>query len=155
MTRGHWIALGALIALAFAWCLTQPSEEARRRSAAVTAMAANWSGQMQYETTYDALAPDAAAPATDAAAGQTPAGFNPNDDYFGLPRNPGYEDVSAYCSACHSLQLVMQQNKHQRGWNQTIDLMVARHGMPAPPAADRQRIVDYLARNFGVAERQR
>lgn len=152
MTRNYWIALVALVALAGAYCVTRPSEESARRSAAVAEMAANWSGEMRFETTYDALAPGASETTNaeaGAAASEAAKGFDANDEFSGLPRNPGYQDVAAYCSACHSLQLVMQQSRSERRWNQLIDVMIRQQGMPAPPTGDRQRIAEYLARNYG------
>ncbi|MEZ5995582.1 MAG: hypothetical protein R3C25_07485 [Hyphomonadaceae bacterium] len=126
--------------------------DAARRSHAVEEMAANWSGEVRFEASYDALNPDAAP----AAEGQASASgvFDPNDEYWGLPRNQGYEDVAAYCSACHSLQLVMQQNRSERRWNELLDWMISQQGMPAPPAEDRQRLVAYLTRNFGESSAQ-
>lgn len=117
---------------------------ATTEDAAVSAMAAAWNGAISFGAPYAALDPsragDAAAPA---------AGFNPADDYWGLPRTPGYEEVAGWCGACHSLALVMQQRQNKAGWTAVIDRMVARQGMPDPGAAPRAELAAYLSREYG------
>lgn len=158
MKRAYRIALAlaaGLVALVLVFWITRPGEESVRRSAAVVEMAENWSGDLQFETSYDALDPaafsagsaqDEGATVASAAAGNA---FDPADDYGGLPRNLGYEEVAGYCAACHSLQIVMQQRRSERRWNELVTWMIDQQGMAEPPAADRKRIVDYLARNYG------
>lgn len=110
----------------------------------VLAMAAAWDGDIRYGAAYPALDPlrldQDAAPA---------AGFAPSDEYWGLPRTSGHEDVAARCSACHSIALVMQQRQNAAGWTAVIDRMVARQGMPEPDASARASMIAYLAGEFG------
>jgi len=111
---------------------------------AVQRMASAWDGAIRFGAPYAALDPsragDDAAPA---------AGFNPADDYWGLPRTPGFDDVAGWCGACHSLALVMQQRQTADGWTTVIERMVARQGMPDPGGRTRADLAAYLAREFG------
>jgi hypothetical protein len=75
--------------------------------------------------------------------------FDPADDYFGLPRIGAFEDVEAYCTACHSLQIVMQQRASKARWDYMLTWMSEKQGMAKMPEDDRQRILDYLSSNFG------
>jgi hypothetical protein len=111
---------------------------------AVLAMAAAWNGNIRFGAAYAAL--DPARVDFDAAQGR---GFDPADDYWGLPRTPGYEEIAARCSACHSLALVMQQRQTKAGWAAVIDRMVARQGMAAPEPQVRSAVIAYLVREYG------
>ena len=75
--------------------------------------------------------------------------YNPDDDYFGLPRIGAYEEVEAYCTACHSLQIVMQQRASKARWDYMLDWMSEKQGMARLPEEDRQLILSYLSSNFG------
>ncbi|HBK91163.1 MAG TPA: hypothetical protein DDZ68_05790 [Parvularcula sp.] len=110
----------------------------------VLAMVAAWDGEIRYGAAYLALDPSRADQGSVAAAG-----FDPSDEYWGLPRAAGYEDVAARCGACHSIALVMQQRQNAAGWASVLDRMVERQGMPEPDASARKRIIDYLAAEFG------
>lgn len=112
--------------------------------ATIEAMAANWSGEIDFGALYSALAPSAS-PEQAALS----SAFDPADDYWGLPRTPGFETVAAWCGACHSLALVMQQNQPAEGWDRLLSWMVEVQGMPAPKADERAELVSYLAREFG------
>ncbi|MEL7028242.1 MAG: hypothetical protein AAGL49_03305 [Pseudomonadota bacterium] len=74
--------------------------------------------------------------------------FDPSDDYWGLPRTAGYEDVDAYCGACHSLQTVMQQRVSPERWAELLDWMVETQGMTPLAAEDRKTILAYLSEHF-------
>ena len=74
--------------------------------------------------------------------------FDPSDDYWGLPRAPGYEEVSLYCVSCHSLQLVMAQRANETRWRELLDWMVEKQGMAPIPHEDEKRIIAYLAAEF-------
>jgi hypothetical protein len=109
----------------------------------VVAMADDWSGSVNYFTGFDALDPS-----IQPGAIAPNAAFNARDEYWGLPRTPGYEDVLYTCASCHSLRLVMQQSKTAQGWSDMIDWMVDHQGMAAPTVEERTRLVEYLATNF-------
>ena len=113
----------------------------------IAAMADAWCREINFTPAYAALNPYA-----DASAQLAAAAFNPQDDYWGLPRSEGVETVAAYCSACHSLQIVMAQHQSREGWDYLLHWMVEKQGM-APPAPEmRQEILAYLTREFGAGE---
>jgi len=74
--------------------------------------------------------------------------FNPNDDYFGLPQTGAYELVYGYCSGCHSLRIVMQQNASEARWDYMLNWMVKTQNMPELDAQERTEILAYLAKYF-------
>lgn len=108
------------------------------------ALIENWSSEINYAPAYAALNPYAEA--QEASVSST---FDPADDYWGLPRSEGVETVSAYCGACHSLQIVMQQRQSRDGWDYLLIWMVEKQGMAAPAPETRAEILDYLTREFG------
>jgi hypothetical protein len=76
--------------------------------------------------------------------GSAPSG-HAAEDYGGLPEAPDRDAVFFNCSACHSIQLVSQQNLSRERWDELLDWMVKENGMhPLSPWA-RTRIVNYLA----------
>lgn len=114
-----------------------PADDGVRR------MAAAWNGEIAFGAAYAALDPS-----REEGARAAPV-FDPADDFGGLPRTPGFEDVAAHCSACHSLALVMQQRQNAAGWSAVIDRMITRQGMPEPDPATRAALTAYLAREYG------
>lgn len=75
--------------------------------------------------------------------------FDPADDYWGLPREDGYDLVAGYCSACHSLRIVMQQQASRARWDELLTWMVEKQGMAEPPVSDREAMISYLSGSFG------
>ncbi|CAM5382121.1 hypothetical protein AFEL58S_01742 [Afipia felis] len=67
------------------------------------------------------------------------------EDY---PAGPGRDDTFYTCTACHGFKLVAQQGMNRRQWDESINLMIARHGMPEPEAKDREIIINYLEQTF-------
>ncbi|MBT8473593.1 MAG: hypothetical protein HKP25_13290 [Marinicaulis sp.] len=102
-------------------------------------------GVIQYAPTYSALDPMVSF--TSAAVNTT---FDPSDDYWGLPRAAGVDEVASHCTACHSLQIVMQQRQTQQGWDYLLNWMVKDQGMAPMPDDTRATILSYLTTNFGV-----
>ena len=109
----------------------------------ITMMADTWDGSINYAASFDALDPS-----IQPGAIQANAAFNASDEYWGLPRTNGYEDVFYTCASCHSLRLVMQQSKSEQGWSDLVDWMVEHQGMAQPVDDERARIVNYLALHF-------
>ncbi len=112
------------------------------RASRIAAFAQNWDPEPQYDVHFNALDPSFEI----AAAAESV--FNPSDDYWGLPRDGGYELVSAYCSACHSLSIVMQQKATAGRWNEILDWMVDTQGMARLNPEDRTTVHAYLSAHF-------
>ncbi|MCO4053558.1 MAG: hypothetical protein HEQ16_05790 [Bosea sp.] len=62
-----------------------------------------------------------------------------------LPDHPGREDAFGYCIGCHSFQVVGRQGMSRERWDSTLTWMTERHAMPAPDAAMRRVLLDYLS----------
>jgi hypothetical protein len=65
-----------------------------------------------------------------------------------LPEGPGREESFYTCVACHSFQVVVRQGMSRAMWDDTLNLMVERHGMPELDGDQRALILDYLSKNF-------
>lgn len=65
-----------------------------------------------------------------------------------FPQGVHRDDTFYACTACHGFKLVAQQGMNRRQWDESISLMVSKHGMPAPETADRDKILDYLEAAF-------
>ena len=72
-----------------------------------------------------------------------------DDEYLGLPDAPGREEVVAYCGACHSLKLVVQQGQTRDGWEEVLDWMYEEQEMPELEPDDEKLVLDYLAKYLG------
>jgi cytochrome c5 len=66
-----------------------------------------------------------------------------------LPDAPGVEVARAVCTGCHGAALIVGQRLTQGGWDREVAKM-ERWSRPVPPS-DRDRLIDYLASHFGVA----
>jgi len=68
------------------------------------------------------------------------------DEYLGLPDAPGREEVAAYCGACHSLKLVVQQGLTRKGWEDLLVWMYEEQEMPELEPDEEKLVLDYLAK---------
>lgn len=66
------------------------------------------------------------------------------DEPEDLPEGEGREEVFYLCSACHGFNLVARQGMSRALWDDTLTLMVERHGMAPPDPEDREAILGYL-----------
>jgi cytochrome c len=57
--------------------------------------------------------------------------------------------VFAYCGACHSLRLVLQQRLSRDTWDDTLVYMVEEQAMPEIDPPDRKLVLDYLGKYLG------
>jgi len=121
----------------------EPAPSASREDR-IRTFANSWPQEPDYAPLFNAL--DPALDVSDTA----PSAFDPTDDYFGLPRQGEYELVYGYCSACHSLRIVMQQHATRTRWVELLAWMQEKQGMAEPPPEDKAAIVDYLAAHFGA-----
>jgi hypothetical protein len=71
------------------------------------------------------------------------------DELEALPDTPGREETYFACVACHSFQLITRQGMSRGMWEDTIELMVERHGMFELDPEEEELILDYLAEHFG------
>lgn len=63
-----------------------------------------------------------------------------------LPPGAGADKVRAACLGCHDAGVIAQQQLDRRGWATVVNMM-SRWGAPVR-AADREAILNYLARHF-------
>lgn len=71
-----------------------------------------------------------------------------------LPEGIGKDETEAYCGACHSMRLVVQQGQTREGWDELLEYMVEEHAMEPLPVNDRKLVLDYLAENYGVKRKR-
>ena len=74
----------------------------------------------------------------------TPSQESPED----YPDGPGREQAFYACVACHGFKIVAQQGQTRRQWEDTIEWMVKRHGMPPLEGELRKTVLDYLETAF-------
>jgi cytochrome c5 len=67
-----------------------------------------------------------------------------------LPDAPGIDVAQAVCTGCHGAALIVGQRLTRNGWDREVAKM-ERWSRPVPPS-DRDRLIDYLAAHFGVAD---
>ena len=65
-----------------------------------------------------------------------------------LPAGPGQEATFYTCTACHDTALIRRSRLSRERWDELMDWMTERHGMPPLEGAARVEIVDYLAAHF-------
>ena len=78
--------------------------------------------------------------------------FDPADDFWGLPRDAkgSYELVDAYCTACHSLSIVMQQRATLDRWKEILVWMEKKQGMAKISSEDEGLILEYVGNYFST-----
>jgi cytochrome c5 len=77
------------------------------------------------------------------------AAFAAEND-FHLKDAPGKEAVEANCSMCHSLDYIQMNSPFldRKAWEASVNKMIKAMGAPIAEA-DVQKIVDYLASQYG------
>jgi hypothetical protein len=73
-----------------------------------------------------------------------PRDENPED----FPAGAGRDDTFYACTACHGFKLIAQQGMNRRQWEESIELMVQKHGMPPLPDKEQKIVLDYLETTF-------
>jgi len=69
---------------------------------------------------------------------------------LGLPPDLGRDEVEAYCGACHSLKLVVQQGLSKDDWDELLVYMIEEHEMEPMARADRKLVLDYLSKHLSI-----
>lgn len=62
----------------------------------------------------------------------------------------GAEATHAYCTACHSERIVVQQGLTREGWEEVLEYMVEEQGMTPIEEPDRDRVLGYLSTHYGL-----
>jgi hypothetical protein len=65
-----------------------------------------------------------------------------------FPPGDGRDNTFYTCMACHGFKLVAAQGMSRAQWDETINLMTSKHGMPALEGKDREIVLNYLAATF-------
>ncbi len=108
-------------------------------------MAEAYTGEIRYKDSFNALDP-----LIKRSAVTRGSKFDAADDYWGLPRTAGYEEVAAYCAGCHSLAIVMQQRVTPERWEYLLNWMVEKQNMPPLETDERALIKAYLVQHFSA-----
>ncbi len=117
-----------------------PPQEGRERARRVSAI---WPIRLSVISILLAIAsPVLAQPASFTPREETPEEF---------PAGPGRDETFYTCTACHNFKLVAAQGMSRERWEDTLDWMTVRHGMPKLEGEDRRRVVDYLAKTYPAA----
>ena len=66
-----------------------------------------------------------------------------------LVTGEGAEETHAYCTACHSERIVAQQGLTRADWEELLEEMVEENGMNPIEEPDRDRVLSYLASQYG------
>jgi hypothetical protein len=72
---------------------------------------------------------------------------------LGLPPDKGRDEVAAYCDACHSLKLVVQQGLSRAAWKETLEWMVEEQEMEPLETDEYKLVLDYLAKHVSIEAR--
>ena len=72
-----------------------------------------------------------------------------------LPEGHGREDTFYRCTACHSTAVIRRSRLSRERWDELMDWMTERHGMPPLEREERRLIVGYLAGAFPPQEQRR
>ena len=78
------------------------------------------------------------------APGFTPRDENPED----YPPGPGRDATFYACTGCHGFKIVAQQGQSRQQWQDTLDWMTQKHGMPHVDGELRQIVLDYLEATY-------
>jgi len=81
------------------------------------------------------------------------SGVPADESTLRLVPGPQLATLEANCSGCHSLDYVQMNSRFlgRAGWEAEIKKMVGVMGAPVS-AADQQALLDYLVREYGVAD---
>ena len=90
---------------------------------------------------------DAAGTASGDAAEMAPS---PARDLGLLVAGVGAAETHAYCTACHSERIVVQQGLTRDDWDELFEQMVEEHEMTPIEEPDRSRVLGYLATHYGI-----
>ncbi|SRR5258705_8599380 len=64
------------------------------------------------------------------------------------PDGAGREPTFYACTPCHGFKIVAQQGQTRSQWDDTLDWMTKRHGMPPIDGDLRKTVLDYLETTY-------
>ena len=76
-----------------------------------------------------------------------------DENYKSLPEGADREAVYFNCSACHSIERVLQQRLNREEWDALKDWVVEENGMPESEADERDLFLDDLSTYYGTKKR--
>ena len=65
-----------------------------------------------------------------------------------FPAGPGRDETFYACTACHGFKLVAAQGMNRRQWDDTLNFMTTKHGMPDLEGKDRDLVLSYLETTY-------
>jgi hypothetical protein len=71
-----------------------------------------------------------------------------------LPESPGRDAAFYACTACHGTAVIRRSRLTREGWDELMDWMTEKHGMPRLEGEERRTVLDYLARVFPPGAQQ-
>jgi mono/diheme cytochrome c family protein len=75
--------------------------------------------------------------------------FTPRDESpEEFPAGRGRDETFYACTACHGFKLVAAQGMNRQQWDDTLNFMTAKHGMPNLEDKDRDLVLNYLAATY-------
>ncbi|MPZ40183.1 MAG: hypothetical protein GEU95_19425 [Rhizobiales bacterium] len=74
----------------------------------------------------------------------TPSQESPED----YPAGAGREPTFYACTPCHGFKLVAQQGQTRQQWDDTLNWMTQKHGMPPIDGELRKTVLDYLETTY-------
>jgi|GEM_PF-232469 mono/diheme cytochrome c family protein len=94
--------------------------------------------------------------ATAAGAFAQAQNFTPRDESpEEFPAGAGREETFYACTACHGFKLISQQGMNRRQWDDTLNWMTTKHGMPALEGKDRELVLNYLEATYPPRSQER
>jgi hypothetical protein len=78
------------------------------------------------------------------AQSTTPAQESPED----YPAGAGRDTTFYACTPCHGFKLVAQQGQSRQQWDDTLNWMTQKHGMPPIDGEMRNTVLDYLVATY-------
>ena len=77
------------------------------------------------------------------------SGFEPREEEpEQFPAGPGRDETFYACTACHNFKLVAAQGMTRRQWDDSLNWMTQRHGMPPIEGKERDLVLDYLESTY-------
>ena len=84
-----------------------------------------------------------------AACPATAETFTPSEErQEDYPEGAGREQTFYACIACHGFKIVAQQGQIRQQWDDTLNWMTQKHGMPPMDGDFRKVVLDYLESAF-------